>query len=123
MTVPKTFPVAVYLNPLALPVRFCLSRIRSLTFRAKHHSADAICLVVGETIRDVQYAQVVPDELNLLNVPQVEKRSRWFFLSGPFLLLKQRYRLSRRILSQIVKVSLLFFAQLVFANVRTLVRT
>ena len=83
--------------------------------------AYAISLIVGETIRDVEFAQVTPNELNLLTVPQVGKRSRWFLFSGPFLLLKQRFRLSRRILSQIVKVSLLIFAQLVFANVRTLV--
>ena len=85
--------------------------------------AYAISLIVGETIRDVEFAQVTPNELNLLTVPQVGKRSRWFLFSGPFLLLKQRYRLSRRLLNQIVKVSLLIFAQLVFANVRTLVRT
>ena len=85
--------------------------------------AYAICLVVGETIRDVQYAQVVPDELNLLKVPLVEKRSRWFLFSGPFLLLKHRYRLGRKILILVVKAALLFFAKLVFANVRTLVRT
>lgn len=85
--------------------------------------AYAVCLVVGEAIRDVQYAGVVPDELNLLKVPLVEKRSRWFLFSGPFLLLKHRYRLDRKILIRIVKVALCFFDKLVFANVRTLVRT
>lgn len=82
-----------------------------------------ITLLVGEAIRDVQYAQVVPDELNLLEVPAVDKRSRWFLFSGPFLLLKQRFRLPRRVLRRIVKAALLIFTQLVFANVRTLVRT
>lgn len=85
--------------------------------------AYAICLVVGEAIRNVQYAEVVPDELNLLKVPLVKKRSRWFLFSGPFLLLKHRYRLDKKILIRIVKAALFFFAKLVFTNVRTLVRT
>ena len=85
--------------------------------------AYAICLIVGEAIRDVQYAKVNPNQLNLLLVPEVEKRSRWFLYSGPFLLLKQRYRLPSHILKQVASVSLLIFAHLVFANVRTPVRT
>jgi hypothetical protein len=85
--------------------------------------AYAVCVVLGEAIRDVQYAQVSPNDLNLLTVPDVEKRSRWYLFSGPFLLLKHRYRLDRRILRQIVAAALLIFAHLVFANVRTLVRT
>jgi hypothetical protein len=85
--------------------------------------AYAITLIVGEAIRDVQYAQVSPRDVNLLAVPKVDKPSRWFLYSGPFLLLKQRYRLHHRVLTQIVKAALLIFTQLVFANVRTLVRT
>jgi hypothetical protein len=85
--------------------------------------AYAITLIVGEAIRDVQYAQVTPHELDLLTVPSVEKCSRWFLYSGPFLLLKQRYRLHQCVLRQVVKVALLIFSQLVFANVRTPVRT
>lgn len=85
--------------------------------------AYAISVVVGEAIRDVQYAQISPDEFNLLSVPEVGKRSRWFLFSGPFLLLKQRYRLDAHILRRIVKFALQIFTHLVFANVRTLVRT
>jgi len=85
--------------------------------------AYAISLIVGEAIRDVQYAQVIPNELNLLLVPNADKRSRWFLFSGPFWLLKQRFRLDQRVLRKIVKAALLIFAHLVFANVRTLVRT
>lgn len=83
--------------------------------------AYAISVVVGEAIRDVQYAQVSPDQLDLLAVPEVDKRSRWFLFSGPFLLLKQRYRLPKRILRLIVSAALSFFSHLVFANVRSLV--
>jgi hypothetical protein len=83
--------------------------------------AYAISVVVGEGIRDVQYAQVSPDELSLLKVPKVDKPSRWYLFSGPFLLLKQRFRLDHAVLRQIVKAALVIFTQLVFANVRTLV--
>ena len=85
--------------------------------------AYAISLIVGEAIRDVQYAQVIPHEVNLLTVPSVDKRSRWFLYSGPFLLLKQRYCLPQSVLRQIVKAALWVFTQLVFAYVRTPVRT
>jgi hypothetical protein len=85
--------------------------------------AYAISLILGEAIRDVQYAQVKPDDLNLLSVPEVDRRSGWFLFSGPFLLLKQRFRLDHTVIRQIVKAALLIFAHLVFANVRTLVRT
>jgi len=85
--------------------------------------AYAISLVIGEAIRDVLYAQVNPSELNLLVVPAVDRSSRWFLFSGPFLFLKQRYRLDRCILNRIVSVSLLIFSHLIFANVRTLVRS
>ncbi len=85
--------------------------------------AYAICLVVGEGIRDVQYAQAAPDQLNLLKEPPVEKQSRWYLYSGPFLLLKQRFRLPPTVLHQIVKAALAIFTQLVYAHVRTLVST
>ena len=85
--------------------------------------AYAISVVVGEAIRDVQYAQVSPDELNLLAIPAVERSSRWYLFSGPFLLLKHRYRLARCILRRIISAALQIFAQLIYANVRTLVRT
>jgi len=85
--------------------------------------AYAISLIVGEVIRDVQYSQVIPDELNLLRIPEVNRRSRWYLFSGPFLLLKQRYRLDKRILKRIVAAALSLFTHLIFANVRTLVRT
>lgn len=85
--------------------------------------AYAICLLVGEAIRDVQYAQVDPQEVDLLTVPACEITSRWHLFSGPFLLLKQRYRLNRKILRQIAQVALEIFTHLIYANVRTLVRT
>lgn len=80
--------------------------------------AYAISLVVGEAIRDVQYAKVHPNQLNLLTVPEVDKCSRWFLFSGPFLLLKHRYRLNWTVLKRIVNAALLIFAHLIFANVR-----
>ena len=85
--------------------------------------AYAVCILVGEGIRDVQYAQVDPDDLNLLSTPVTEKSSRWYLFSGPFLLLKQRYRLAKDILRRIIAAALRIFTNLVFANVRTPVRT
>ena len=55
----------------------------------------AICLEVGEAFRYVQYAQVTPAELNLRTIPQVGIRSSRHLFSGPFLLLKQRFRLDQ----------------------------
>jgi hypothetical protein len=85
--------------------------------------AYAVSVVVGEAIRDVQFAQVDPDELNLLTVPTVDKSSRWYLFSGPFLFLKHRYRLARCILRRIISAALHIFAHLIYANVRSLVRT
>lgn len=81
----------------------------------------AICLIVGEAIRDVQYAMVSPDQLNLLTVPIMDKSSRWYLFSGAFLLLKQRFRLPKRTLIIIVSAALLIFSHLIFANVRSFV--
>jgi hypothetical protein len=85
--------------------------------------AYAVCVIVGEAIRDAQFAQVKPDDLNLLNIPAVEKSSRWYLFSGPFLLLKQRYCLGGHILKRIVAAALQIFSHLIYAYVRTLVRT
>ena len=85
--------------------------------------AYAVCVLVGESIRDVQYAQVSPDDLDLLKIPEMDKSSRWHLFSGPFLLIQQRFRLDRQTLRKIVAIALLIFSHLVFANVRTLVRT
>lgn len=86
--------------------------------------AYAISLVIGEAIRDVQYAQVIPKDFSLLQVPDVDKSSRWFLFSGPFLFIKQRYSLPSSTLRLIVSYALLIFSNLIFAhNVRTLVRT
>jgi hypothetical protein len=84
--------------------------------------AYAISLVIGEAIRDVQYAHIEPQDFDLLQVPEGDKSSRWFLFSGPFLLIKQRYRLPSETLSLIAQFSLTIFSSLILAhNVRTLV--
>jgi hypothetical protein len=84
--------------------------------------AYAISLVIGETIRDVQYAHIDPQDFNLLQIPDGEKSSRWFLFSGPFLLIKQRYRLPSETINRILQFSLLTFSHLILAhNVRSLV--
>ncbi|MBN2250092.1 MAG: transposase [Campylobacterales bacterium] len=86
--------------------------------------AYAISLLIGEAIRDVQYAQVHPGDLDLLTIPSTVKRSKWHSFSGPFLLLKQRYRLEYHQLRQIVSYILKIFTELVFGkNVRSFVRS
>ncbi len=86
--------------------------------------AYSISIVIGEAIRDVQYAGVSPQDFDLLQVPIVEKRSRWYLFSGPFLFIKQRYSLPDATLAQIAEISLLVFTNLIFAlNVRSLVPT
>jgi hypothetical protein len=86
--------------------------------------AYAISLLIGEAIRDVQYAQVKPCDLDFLSVPLTEKTSKWHSFSGPFLLLKRRCSLDYHLLRQIVSVILQLFHDLVFGHyVRSFVRT
>ena len=76
----------------------------------------AISLLLGEAIRDVQYAQVDPDAIDLLAHPQIGKRSKWYSFSGPFLLLKRRCRLSGHQLRKIVSAVLQIFINLVLGK-------
>ena len=86
--------------------------------------AYTISLLIGEAIRDVQYAQVHPAEIDLLAIPRTEKRSKWHSFSGPFLLLKRRCTIDYHHLRQIVSVVLQLFSNLIFGNyVRSFVRT
>jgi len=86
--------------------------------------AYSISLVIGEAIRDYQYAETTPKEFNLLKVPEVDKSSRWFLFSGPFLFIKQRYRLPSSTLQKIIRFALSIFSTLIFQhNVRSIVRT
>jgi hypothetical protein len=48
----------------------------------------AVCLVVGEAIRDGLYARIAPNDLSLLVISEVDSSSRWFLFPGPFFLLK-----------------------------------
>lgn len=53
----------------------------------------AISLLVGEAIRDVRYAGVDPDAVNLQTNPKLSKSSKWHSFSGLFILIKRRRRL------------------------------
>ena len=84
----------------------------------------AIALLIGEAIRDVRFAGVSPEDVDLLSAPVQPKSSKWFSFSGLFLLLKRRRRLSSNILRQIVRKVLQIFSDLVFGkNVRSFVPT
>jgi hypothetical protein len=85
--------------------------------------AYALSVLFGEAIRDVQYAQVDPADLDLLTIPNVPTTSRWYLFSGPFLLLKQRFRLAPIVLKKIAAAVLQIFRHLVYANVRSFVRS
>ena len=86
--------------------------------------AYTIGLLIGEAIRDVLYAGVDPDRIDLLFTPNLPPSSKWFSFSGLFILLKRRRRLSPLILRKITSSALLIFSNLVFGNcVRSFVGT
>jgi hypothetical protein len=86
--------------------------------------AYAISALVGEAIRDVRFAGVRPDEVDLLTIPKTIADTRWYSFSGVFLLLRRRRRLSFATLAKIVSRVFSIFSALLFGDyVRTPVRT
>ena len=75
--------------------------------------AYAIALLVGEAIRDVRYADVKPEKIDLLLSPKVDRSSKWYSFSGVFILIRRRRRLKTELLRKIVKSVLNIFAELV----------
>jgi hypothetical protein len=97
---------------------FYLKRMISLVLIAY-----AISVLVGEAIRDVRFAGVEPDDVNLLTNPETSSDSRWHSFSGMFLLLRRRRRLSFATLRKIVSRVFSIFCALTFGDfVRTPVR-
>jgi len=83
-----------------------------------------ITVLVGEAIRDVRYAGISPDQIDLKTLPKLAKKSRWHSFSGTFVLLRQRRRLSHAILRKIISKVFAVFCSLVFGNnVRSFVPT
>ena len=76
----------------------------------------AISVLLGEAIRDVQYARVDPHDIDLFVPPEIDKRSKWHSFSGPFLFLKRRSRLTSHQLRKIVSAVLRIFSDLVFGK-------
>ena len=80
---------------------------------------------IGEAIRDVTYGNLhiaqVPQAL--LNRPPIDPNlhPKWLLYSGLFVLLKQKPRISRHALSQLVLITGNAFVYLVFENVRSFV--
>ena len=86
--------------------------------------AYAISVLVGEAIRDVRFAGVSPDEVDLLSIPKTIADTRWHSFSGVFLLLRRRRRLRFSTLAKIVSRVFSIFSALLFRDsVRTPVRT
>ncbi len=73
----------------------------------------AIAVLIGEAIRDVRYAGVSPDQLDLNLEPDVPKNSRWYSFSGLFVLLRQKRRLKHTTLRKIVSKVFAIFSALV----------
>lgn len=73
----------------------------------------AIAVLIGEAIRDVRYAGVSPDQLDLYQQPDVPHNSHWYSFSGLFVLLRQKRRLSHEILRKIVSKVFAFFSALI----------
>ena len=80
---------------------------------------------LGEAIRDVTYGNLhiaqVPQAL--LNHPPIDPNlhPKWLLYSGLFVLLKQKLRIPRHALSQLVLIAGNAFVYLVFDNVRSFV--
>lgn len=94
---------------------FYLERMISLLLIAY-----AISVLVGEAIRDVRFAGVDPNEIDLLSIPDTISDTRWYSFSGVFLLLRRRRRLSFVTLRKIVSRVFSIFCALIFGDfVRT----
>ncbi len=113
-----------------------LLHLPKLMNKRKHHLEQMIALTLiaynlglwfGEALRDVTYGHIKPSQVHLclvgkLNV-DLKKYPKWAVYSGLFVLLKQKLRISKnelRLLSQEAEKA---FAELIFGNVRTCVRT
>jgi hypothetical protein len=84
----------------------------------------AISVLIGEAIRDVRYAGITIDQLNLQTMPQVSDNSRWYLYSGVFVLLRQRRRLCHATLRKIISRVFAAFSVLIGEiPVRSFVRT
>lgn len=87
--------------------------------------AYAVGLLFGEAVRDVTYGRVEPEKIqktwfgNSPNPASQQKKCRLY--SGLFVLLKQKPKLSKKVLNLIAKVTVQAFGQLVNGNVRSFV--
>jgi hypothetical protein len=84
-----------------------------------------IGLLLGEELRDFLYAEPIPPDEQLSEkdlvpgVPDRKKGRKWKRYSGLFILLRQKWHLSREEQSQITAAVLLTFTSLVHCPVRT----
>jgi hypothetical protein len=87
--------------------------------------AYAVGLLFGEALRDVTYGMVEPDKLQEAwfgtGPNPASQQHKWRRYSGLFVFLKQKPRLSKKVIKMIVKVTAQAFAQLVNGNVRSFV--
>lgn len=82
--------------------------------------AYAVGLLVGEAMRDELYGPPPPDASNSAQpATRTPAQRKWQRYSGLFILLKQKLRITRRRLRQLVAATLTAFAALVRPDVRT----
>jgi hypothetical protein len=86
--------------------------------------AYAIGLLLGEAIRDVTYRAINPIDVHLETLstnPTTVQPRKWRLYSGLFVLLKQKPRLSKKVIHQIAHQAAQAFTCLALGNVRSFV--
>jgi len=86
--------------------------------------AYVVGLFLGESLRDITYGRLAPEQIayeNLMRSPQRPKGGKWSLYSGLFVLLKQRWRIPPHVWRRMQKPVQQAFTALVFGDVRTFV--
>ncbi len=128
----------IYLQRMKIELTFrdCkdLLHLPKLMNKKQHHLEQMIALTlitfviglwVGEALRDMVYANVVPKMIGQsfpsLSDVDLEHSPKWYRYSGLFILLKQKLNLSLVQFRAVLKAAASTFAQLVFPPVRSFV--
>jgi len=113
-----------------------LLHLPKLMNKRQHHLEQMIALTLiaynlglwfGEALRDVTYGHIKPSQVQLCLIGKLKidlkKYPKWAIYSGLFVLLKQKLCISKNELRLITQEAEKAFAELIFGNVRTCVRT
>jgi hypothetical protein len=113
-----------------------LLHLPKLMNKHQHHLEQMIALTLiaynlglwfGEALRDVTYGHIKASQVHLCLLGKLKvdlgKYPKWALYSGLFVLLKQKLRISKNELRLITQEAEKAFADIIFGNVRTCVRT